>query len=111
MWQHFQVISSAISWLLFIVLTSSKGAVVINVFVHASFIKPQCVCFIQTEPNALGHLELLWGGDSVVAPVLAAHPALPADSPGLWSGHGAAAASTSHSSTPVVQPWAPKGSF
>lgn len=77
MWQHFQVISSAISWLLFIVLTSSEGAVVINVFVHASFIKPRCVCFIQTEPNALGRLEVLRGGDSVVAPVPAAGGSLP----------------------------------
>lgn len=28
--QHFQIISSAISWLLFIVIASSEGAVVIN---------------------------------------------------------------------------------
>lgn len=60
MWQHFQIISSAISWLLFIVV-SSEGAVVINMFAHASFITPQCVCFIQTKPNALGQPVLLWG--------------------------------------------------
>lgn len=59
MWQHFQIISSAISWLPFIRVTSSEGAVVINMFVHASFINAQCVCFIQTKPKALGHLVLL----------------------------------------------------
>lgn len=95
MWQHFQIISSAISWLLFIVVASSEGAVVINMFVHASFINPQCVCFIQTKPNALGHLVLLWGMDTIMALVFAAGGLLPIlhyqlIAMGCESGHGAA---------------------
>lgn len=43
------------------IVESSEGAVVINMFAHASFITPQCVCFIQTKPNALGQPVLLWG--------------------------------------------------
>lgn len=69
--------------------------------------------FVLYKPNALGHLVLLWGTDTIMALVLAAGGLLPIlhyqlMAMGCESGHGAALLVAAHA--PVIQQWAPRGS-